>query len=396
MVNRFLSPKEKKASKCLKNVKKDTYVPCFRNRFPILLRSFASTKNKEEMPGNDKGRTPIHTLSSFFSRIGRRLSAAHRGAFWHLPAFLIACSPLPESSPNPTPGMRKVQIYVLPSGKTTPETLDMFFFQADSLERLDAYQHFDAVPGNRIAGVSSTAAQKLAVFGNCPGDIYQWSHIRTFDSLRELAFSLEDEDPSSPVLTGFTEIPEGRLKSCPVTMRPMLSRITLQSIACDFSGRAYAGEKLQDVRAYLTYASEECRPFAPEEPPAAWLNAGRLDEAGTAALAHPEAVLRTLAASLGGRIYPSAGFYCYPNPADGTDFGSPVTRLVIEGKLRGTTYYYPIDLPGLEADVQYRMDVTLTRTGTTDPDTPAVSGSIRLESQVLDWDGRDWEDIHYR
>ena len=77
-------------------------------------------------------------------------------------------------------------------------------------------------------------------------------------------------------------------------------------------------------------------------------------------------------------------------------FGSPVTRLVIEGKLRGTTYYYPIDLPGLEADVQYRMDVTLTRAGTTDPDTPAAAGSIRLECQVLDWDGREWEDIHYR
>ena len=118
--------------------------------------------------------------------------------------------------------------------------------------------------------------------------------------------------------------------------------------------------------------------------------------AGTAALAHPEAVLRTLSASLGGRIYPAAAFHCYPNPSDGSEFGSPVTRLVIEGKLRGTTYYYPIDLPGLKADVQYRLDVTLTRAGTTDPDTPAVAGSIRLESQVLDWDARAWEDIHYR
>ena len=181
-----------------------------------------------------------------------------------------------------------------------------------------------------------------------------------------------------------------------VVLRPMLAKITLRSIACDFSGRAYAGERLQEVRAYLTYASAECRPFAPEDRPAAWLNAGRLDEAQVVTLTHPEAVLQSLTPSLGGRIYPSAGFYCYPNPSDGSQFGSPVTRLVIEGKLRGVTYYYPIDLPGLQADVQYTMDVTLTRAGTTDPDTPAVSGSIRLESQVLDWDGREWEDIHYR
>ena len=270
--------------------------------------------------------------------------------------------------------------------------LDLLFFQDGPLFRLDAYQHFDRVPGNRVTGTSSTAAEKIVILSNYPPDTYAWSSIRSLGSLVDLPFRLADEDPAAPMLYG--ESVAGTMRQ--VTLKPMLAKITLHSIGCDFSGRAYAGERLQDVRAYLTYASQECRPFAPEDPPSSWLNAGRLDEAATAALNHPEAILQTLSASLGGRIYPSDGFYCYPNPSDGTTFGSPVTRLVIEGKLRGTTYYYPIDLPGLEADVQYRLDVTLTRAGTTDPDTPAVAGSIRLESQVLDWDGREWEDIHYR
>ena len=270
--------------------------------------------------------------------------------------------------------------------------LDLLFFQDGPLFRLDAYQHFDRVPGNRVTGTSSSAAEKVVILSNYPADAYSWSSVRSLESLEDLPFRLSDEDPAAPMLYG--ESAAGTMGQ--VTLRPMLAKITLHSIGCDFSGRAYAGERLQDVRAYLTYASQECRPFAPEDPPSSWLNAGRLDEAATAALNHPEAILQTLSASLGGRIYPSDGFYCYPNPSDGTTFGSPVTRLVIEGKLRGTTYYYPIDLPGLEADVQYRLDVTLTRAGTTDPDTPAVAGSIRLESQVLDWDGREWEDIHYR
>ena len=88
--------------------------------------------------------------------------------------------------------------------------------------------------------------------------------------------------------------------------------------------------------------------------------------------------------------------YCYPNPADGTVFGQPVTRLVVEGKLRGVTYYYPIDLPGLEADTQYNLDITLTRTGTADPDIPAASGTILLQDEVLEWDERDLEDVFYR
>jgi hypothetical protein len=293
---------------------------------------------------------------------------------------------------EPVHTQRKAQIYIYPSGKTTLQGLDLLFFQDGPLFRLDAYQHLDGITGNRVTGTSSTAARTLIILSNYPSEAFSWSGIRSFESLAGLPFRLEDENPATPLLFGISEA--GVMDK--VVLRPMLAKITLHSIACDFSGRAYAGERLQDVRAYLTYARRECRPFAPEDPPSSWLNAGRLDEAGTAALPHPELVLRSLSPSLGGRIYPSADFFCYPNPSDGTEFGRPVTRLVIEGKLRGVTCYYPIDLPLLEADVQYAMDVTLTRAGTTDPDIPAVSGSVRLESRVLDWDGREWDDIHYR
>ena len=339
-----------------------------------------------------KGRILQNTLTTVSSRIGRCRSAAYRGALCHLPAFLfLACAPqnLPE---EPVHTLRKAQIYIYPAGKTTLQGIDLLFFQDGPLFRLDAYQHLDGITGNRITGTSSTAARKVIILSNYPSGIFSWSGIRTYESLAGLPFRLEDENPASPLLYGISEA--GVMDQ--VELRPMLAKITLHSIACDFSGRAYAGERLQDVRAYLTYARRECRPFAPEDPPSSWLNAGRLDEAGTATLSRPELVLRSLSPSLGGRIYPSADFFCYPNPSDGTEFGRPVTRLVIEGKLRGVTCYYPIDLPSLEADVQYVMDVTLTRAGTTDPDLPAVSGSVRLESRVLDWDGREWDDIHYR
>lgn len=339
-----------------------------------------------------KGRNLEHYPNTLFSRIGRRLSAASRGALCHLPAFfLIACTPL-KAPEYTTPGLRKAQIYIYPAGKTSVQGLDLLFFQDAPLYRLDAYQHLDGISGNRVTGTSSTAARQVVILSGYPSDAYTWSGIRSLASLADLPFRLEDEDPAAPMLYGISEA--GSMGK--VVLRPVLAKVTLRSIACDFSGRTYAGERLQDVRAYLTYARKECRPFAEEDRPADWLNAGRLDEAQTASLSHPETVLQDLTASLGGRIRPEAAFYAYPNPSDGTAFGNPVTRLVIEGKLRGTVYYYPIDLPGLEADVQYLMDVTLTRAGTTDPDTPAVSGSIRLESQVLDWDGRDWEDIHYR
>ena len=342
-----------------------------------------------------KGRTYHFTPHRLFSRVGRRRSAAHRSAFLHLPAFLLACSPLPDAAPDITPATRKAQIYILPSGNTTVRGIDLLFFGEEPLERLDAWQHLPSPTGSRVEGVSSVEARKLAVIGNHPETGGTWSDIRSYTSLKDRTIRLAEEDPAAPILVGIADLPEGNRRSCRVTLRPMLARITLRSLACDFTGRSYAGERLQDVRAYLTYAVDVCHPFDPEAVPASWVNAGKLDGSGTEALSHPEAVFRDIAPSVGGRIYPSLDFFCYPNPADGTQFGQPVTRLVIEGKLRGTTYYYPIDLPGLEADVQYRLDVTLTRAGTTDPDIPAAAGTIQLEGNVLDWDGRTWNDVHF-
>lgn len=244
--------------------------------------------------------------------------------------------------------------------------------------------------GNRVTGTSSSAAETVVALSNYPDT--SWSGLRTFASLSDLSFRLENENPSAPMMYG-----TGRTgRSGTITLQPMLARITIRSVACDFSTRPYASEKLQQVKAYLTYASRECRPFAQDASPSSWLNAGHLDEVETASFSHPEAILREISPALGGRIYPKIDFYCYPNPSDGQEFGRPVTRLVLEGILQGTTYYYPIDLPGLEGNVQYQMDITLTRAGTTDPDTPAESGSIRIEKTVMDWDGRELDDIHFR
>lgn len=338
-----------------------------------------------------KGRKPHTSLKLVFSRIGGRLSVAYRGAIWHLPAFILASCTLIDAPESTVPGMRKAQIYILPAGNATVRSLDLLFFQDEPLFLLDAWQHFDALQGNRVTAAASSAARSFVALSGYPAGSSAWSGIRSRESLADIRFRLEDEDPEAPLLCGEGEAGGTRT----LTLRPMLARITLNSIGCDFSTRPYAGERLTDVRAYLTWASRECRPFVAEDTPVSWINAGRLDEVETAILSHPETVLGDLAPSLGGRIYPRRSFHCYPNPSDGSEFGRPVTRLVIEGKLRGVTYYYPIDLPGLEANVQYRMDVTLTRAGTTDPDTPAAAGSVSLESRILDWDGRQADPVHY-
>ena len=148
-----------------------------------------------------KGRKIHFTFNTVYTRFGRRLSAALRGAFCHLPAFLLlACTPLTQ--PETTPAMRRTQIYTLIVGKTNLQGIDLLFFQDAPLYRLDAYQHQEGAPGNRVTGTSSTAARQVVILSNYPSSTYAWSGIRSLESLADLPFRLADENPSAPMLYG--------------------------------------------------------------------------------------------------------------------------------------------------------------------------------------------------
>ena len=58
---------------------------------------------------------------------------------------------------------------------------------------------------------------------------------------------------------------------------------------------------------------------------------------------------------------------------------------MIEGKLNGITYYYPIVLEELERNCCYSLDVTIKRPGSTDPDSEVEKGTILATLTVQDW-----------
>ena len=89
-------------------------------------------------------------------------------------------------------------------------------------------------------------------------------------------------------------------------------------------------------------------------------------------------------------------FYTFPNDCDSkTDAAwcPRATRLVIEAMYYdGTAWrdcYYPITLyksaPGLEANKQYKVNLTVNRPGSDDPDKPIVFGDLSGTITVSDW-----------
>ena len=75
--------------------------------------------------------------------------------------------------------------------------------------------------------------------------------------------------------------------------------------------------------------------------------------------------------------------------------GTPFTRLVIEGKIQGETFYWPLDINkedggyGIGRNERYIYDITITRKGTKDPDSPVRKEDIDINFNVEKWNEKE-------
>jgi len=82
--------------------------------------------------------------------------------------------------------------------------------------------------------------------------------------------------------------------------------------------------------------------------------------------------------------------YGFPNPvAESTDASTKdwVTKLVIQTKVNGIRYYYPIGIKGMESNKTYVINnVTVSRLGSTSPDKYVSTAALSISVTVKDWD----------
>ncbi len=286
-------------------------------------------------------------------------------------------------------------------------SLDVFFFNDDPLRRLDAYQRFENA-GPVQTGASRSGAKIVVALANASADRYTWAEINSYERLMETLADFSREDPAMPVMSGEARVGPGSDRSCTLTLRPLLAEVEVASLSCDFHGRPYEGAVLEDVRLYLTNIGGLCPAFCGEEvAPGGILNAGALKPGDMAGLAHAEMVLSELDGPVGVSVrHLGRSLFCYPNTVAQEGLGTPFTRLVIEGKLEGRTYYYPLNVgrgalaapdapPGLVRGGHYRYDITITRRGSTDPDAAMETGAVEVRLLTDDWQDGGGATIRY-
>ena len=281
---------------------------------------------------------------------------------------------------------------------TSIESLDIFFFNDDSLGRLDSWQRIEGAP-SKIQGGSRSGRKILTIIANVPQGSFEWNTVSSYASLASSVSHLKDEDPQRPVMSASMKINAGT----PVSMRlsPLMARVLLRTISCDFNGRPYQGASLTDVKAYLTNVNGICQILPPDTTvPEDIINNGSLRENDMQSFSTPS-MLEGRLPDIGQPVQsPDLSLFCYPNEIEEESLGQPFTRLVIEGRINGKKYYYPLNINqedfgytsgkhGLSNGLTYAIDLTITRAGSLDPDTPVAGSTVKFICTPQPWAQKD-------
>lgn len=278
-------------------------------------------------------------------------------------------------------------------------SLDIFAFDNEGAMHLDSYQHLDRVDTQRLSLRSQSGRKRIFICANGQRSIYEWAGINSMESLEKTFVDLRKERRKALCATAEGTVTAGDGKEYRMELRKIASEIVLNSIGCDFTGKIYEGKSITDVCVYLTNVNAECRLTADGHiVPSGIINAGGLEKDDIESFDEPDLLYHEISTPIDGkRIKTGISLICYPNTSVREGPGTAFTRLVIEGKIDGETYWWPIDInrevssdePGIHRNCRYIYDIMLTRKGTKDPDTVIDTEAADISMKIATWNEKE-------
>lgn len=321
---------------------------------------------------------------------------------------LFSCTEVIDSrtdTGNGTEVMTRVSLET-PEDYIVRGAVDIFAFNNEGARHLDSYQHMDSFSGQGIDVRSQSGEKTIFICTNAQRTTYDWASVNSMEALGKVYLELQKEERGLLCATATGAVKAGSAGSYRFGLRRMASGIVLQSIRCDFSGSGYEGEHITDVSVYLTNINSRCPITADGEIlPGEIVNSGRLDMDDIAGFKEPDMVYRKLEKDISGeRMDVGMSFICYPNTSLKEGPGTPFTRLVIEGKIDGETFWWPIDInrsdgtevPGISRNSQYVFDITISRKGMKDPDTAIRADMAQVLMSVRPWKEMEEERVLFQ
>ncbi|MGM9748218.1 MAG: fimbrial protein, partial [Candidatus Cryptobacteroides sp.] len=283
-------------------------------------------------------------------------------------------------------------------GDNLPDSVDLFIFNDDRLRRIESFQRLPVISG-RVEALTSEGDKIAVALANAPSGIFSERMPESYTAMQSIKSDLSLENGGSPIMSAQVNWSAHSSGQVEMSLSRLGSEIFIRSLACDFSGTEYEGEMLTDVSVYLINVNGRCPvigdgdALAPEE----IVNSGHLELSYLEKMQSPQMLYAEIDSPIGKQgVRTDISLYCYPNESDEATVGSPYTCLVIEGKICGRTWYYPIPVNrdndgrgGVSRNCRYTYDILIRRAGSSDPSIPVVSGAVITGFAVGDWKEND-------
>ena len=281
-------------------------------------------------------------------------------------------------------------------GRDMSGTLDIFTFDSEGTGYLDSYQRIESYSGPDIELRSQNGVRNIFICMNGQRGAHDWAAVNSMQSLNDFFIELKDERREALCATWDGEIMTGSGSGYTVEMRNMASEIVLNSIMCDFQGKSYEGQPITEPAVYLTNVNCRCSLTSDRDiVPSGIINAGRADPEDIALMAEPDMLYHKMEDDIiARRTEVGLSFICYPNAGSREGPGTPFTRLVIEGKIGGETFWWPVDInrneetdkPGIHRNTRYIFDINITGKGSSDPDIILEKDALEVKMSIMPWE----------
>lgn len=254
-------------------------------------------------------------------------------------------------------------------------TLQVFVFRGDAL---DAYASAENV--SELTLSCTNGERTVYALANAP----DMSTISSKSALLASRSNLNNYPGYGFEMIGSKDITLPQTSSVTIDVSRIVSRIVLKQVTRNFTSPALADLEFKIDEVYILNVAGDIN-YGLDGEPESWHNAGRYD--GTL----PDITYDDADAGIVNGDYWSLNYryYAYPNDSDDSteeDWCPRRTRLVLKTTLGDQIYYYPITLPELEPNKSYEIEnLTITRPGSDNPDTPVTFQDATFEINVLPW-----------
>ena len=314
-----------------------------------------------------------------------------------LPAVFSGCHQ-PDQLTGAMGNETVINIKKVSNDIATQGPVDILIFDGNT-GRLNTYQRIERPDSWQLKASSSEGQMLFTVLSNAQKEAYEWTEICSREGLENLTVNLENESRAQPSMSGECTGYSG--STLDLSLKRTTAEICLRKISCDFISKAYSGCDIEEPKIYLVNVNAETPIMGNGSSNAQRIiNTGRLNHDDLAKFRDPGIIYQELNQPIGrNTISPDIRLISYPNHIETESAGTPVTRLVLEGSLRGKTYFWPININmkgnGIEGNCIYTFEIHISRPGTSDPDIPVELGEGELIMEVERWNEMEEYGVYF-